>query len=252
MPISNYLQLGDVVLPGTHLKLVDFVEIELPYPAGLVGLYMFGGDASRSIRNHANSDKPLTVVGAPTISEFGATLDVNNCFDTGLVNGIDRTWTIVAKPKVVTTSAGRASLVGNRRFTNSLYRGEGVQFIEANLLQNYFDRTDVTSGIAPLTLVAPDVTAWNGFVAIAGADGIGDTAWRHGGSTAWVAPRPAVSRTVYSGATLRIGGGSTDCPAPCDIGLVALQDVRLTRAQAEANLAYLSELLADLQDIPAF
>jgi hypothetical protein len=253
MAISNYLKLGDaVVLPGNHPNLLSFLDISLPNPAGLVGLYLLGGSASASLRNFADSTKPLVAAGAPVMGAFGATLSAANYFDTGITTGADRTWTVIAKPSLAAASADRSVLVSNRRYTGGNYRGDAFTWEEPNLLLNRFDRTLATSGQAAALSVAGAADAWNGFAAITDSTGVAKTGWRKNGTTTWTAPSASVSRTVYTGDTLRIGSSPSVETGTSNVGLVALQNVILTQAQVDENMAYLSELLADNYGITAF
>lgn len=253
MPISNYLKLGDsVVLPGNHPNLLSFLDISLPNPAGLVGLYLLGGSASASLRNFADSSKPLVAVGAPTMGAFGATLSNANYFDTGIATGIDRTWTVIAKPTLAAASANRSVLVSNRRFTGGNYRGDALTWEETNLLINRYDRTMSTSGQAPALSVAGAADAWNGFAAIADAAGVATTGWRKNGTTTWGAPSASGARTEYTGETLRIGSSLNAEAGTSSVGLVVLQNATLTQAEVDENMTYLSALLTDNYGIAAF
>jgi len=254
MSTTNYIKLGDsVVLPGTHINLLSFLNITLPNPAGLVGLYLIAGSVNTSLRNFADSTKPLSAIGSPTVSSFGAVLSASNYFDTGITTGADHTWTVVAKPVLASVSTQRACLVSNRRFTASTYRGDALSWEETNLLMNRFDKTAAASGQAPsMSVVGAVTTAWNGFASIVGADGVAQTGWRKNGATVWSGLSSATTRTVYTGDTLRIGGSPLNDAGSASIGLVALQNAILTQAQVDANMTYLSNLLSTNYGVAAF
>jgi hypothetical protein len=256
MPFSNCLSLGNVVLPGTHKDLSEFIDISLPHPEGLIGLYWITGNGSRSVRNYADAAKPLAVIGTPTFDAVGARVDKANYFDTGLVNGLDRTWVVIAKPHAIATSNDRACLVTNRAFASSNFRGDSFSFEETNLVLNRFDKTAPVSGQAPsLSIATADGTKWNGLCAITQADGVARTGWRKDGTTTWTADSAATTRTVYPDRTLRIGGDLTsnaDTVGYADIAFVALHNVILTKPQVEENMAYISQLLQQSSGVPAF
>lgn len=253
MSITNYLKLGDsVVLPGNHPSLLSFLNISLPHPDGLVGLYLIGGNVSTSLRNFADSSKPLIAVGSPTVGAFGATLSSANYFDTGITTGVDRTWTVIAKPTLAAVSGDRSVLISNRRFTGGNYRGDAFTWEETNLLLNRFDRTMPASGQATSMSVTGATDTWNGFAAITDSTGVATTGWRKNGSTSWTAPSASVSRTLYTGDNLRIGSSPIAETGTSSVGLVVLQNVVLTQAQVNANMSYLSALLAANYGISAF
>jgi hypothetical protein len=253
MSTTNYVKLGDsVVLPGTHLNILSFLNITLPFPQGLVGLYLFGGSISTSLRNYADNTKPLTVLGTPTVSSFGMTMNATNYFDTGLNTGLDRTWTVVAKPKLAAVTGDRACLITNRRFTGGQFRGDAMQWLETNNLQNYFDMSAASSGSAALSVAGANTSLWNGFAGIVGSDGVAQTGWRKSGATTWRTPTTATTRTLYSGNNLLIGGSLSGETGSSDIGLVILQNAVLTQAQVDANMTYLSNLLSTSYGITPF
>lgn len=253
MSTTNYVKLGSsVVLPGTHMNILSFLNITLPNPQGLVGLYLFGGSVSTSLRNYADGTKPLTVLGSPTVSSFGMTMNATNYFDTGINTGLNRTWTVIAKPKLATVTGDRACLITNRRFTGGLFRGDAMQWLETNSLQNYFDKSAAASGSAVLSIAGANTSLWNGFAGIVGSDGVAQTGWRHGGTTTWRTPTAPDTRTLYSGNNLLIGGSLSGETGSSDIGMVVLQNAVLTQAQVDANMTYLSNLLSTNYGVAAF
>lgn len=253
MPLTNLLNLGSVILPGTHRNISSFSELALPNAAGLKGLYLINGNSSVSLKNYADPTKPLTVVGSPAFGTFGATLGPTNYFNTGLVEDLNRTWLIVAAPKPISAIVDRACLVSNRRFVASQFRGDAMQWEETNILQNRFDRSQATTGQAFATVVTgADMTVWNGFAGVVQADGVARTGWRKNGATSWTADSTPGARTVYNGSPILIGGTYTGETGTSNVALVSMHDAVLSKTEIEANFTYLSGWLAGNYNIAAF
>ncbi|WLG43233.1 hypothetical protein [Pseudomonas sp. FP1740] len=255
MAVTNGLKLGSAVLPGTHRKLSSFTELVLPNSAGLKGLYLINGNSPASLKNYADPAKPLTVVGSPSFGTFGATLDSSNYFNTGLVEDVNRTWLVIVAPKPITATVDRACLVSNRRFEpgSGFFRGDAMQWEETRVLQNRYDRTQVTSGQAPgMFITGAVMTAWNGFAGVVQADGVARTGWRKNGTTTWTADSVAGARTVYPDFPILIGGTYTGDASSSTVALVAMHDAALTKAEIEANFTYLSGWLVALSGIAPF
>lgn len=253
MSLTNLLNLGSVILPGSHRNISSFSELALPNAAGLKGLYMINGNSSVSLKNYADPTKPLTVVGSPAFSTFGATLGPANYFNTGLVEDLNRTWLIIAAPKPISATVDRACLVSNRRFVASQFRGDSMQWEETNILQNRFDRSQATTGQAfTMSVTGANMMNWNGFAGVVQADGVARTGWRKNGTTSWTADSAAGARTVYSGSPVLIGGTYTGETGSVGIALVAMHDAALTKAEVDANFTYLSGWLSSNFGINTF
>jgi hypothetical protein len=253
MSTTNSLKLGDVVLPGAHRKLSSFAELSLPNAAGLTGLYLINGNSAVSLKNYADPTKPLAATGAPAFGSFGATLGPANYFNTGLVETVDRTWLIIARPKPISATIDRACLVSNRRFVASQFRGDSMQWEETSNLQNRFDRSQATTGQAfALPVTGANMDSWNGFAGVVQADGVARTGWRKNGTTTWSFDSTAGARTVYTGSPILIGGTYTGETGSSDVALVAMHDAVLSKAEIDANFTYLSNFLSANYGIATF
>jgi len=250
--MSKVFNLGDVVLPGVHPKIGSFARFAPPVTTALVGAYVLGGNAVASVRNRAGGP-PLSVVGAPTIgSEFGARLDHDNCFDTGLAPSASRTWIVVAKPQSLTGSgaANKASLLGNHTYVSSNLRGDQMWMGNPSAFYNQADINGPSPANVAQVVSALDPAKWAALVGtVDSAAGVMDCARRQSGVRTWVNPTTGISgRATYSDKKVRIGGDGTGTPGiyahNVDIGLVLMHGTALSRAEIDTQLDYISQWLA--------
>lgn len=108
------LKLSGITFPGAGYPVLnDFLYVPppvLPVTTNLVGLYTAGYSDAQTLRNYANSAKPLTKVGAPVVTagQIGALTNApTNRYDTGIPSSADLTLMLVAKLiKPATDAAG--------------------------------------------------------------------------------------------------------------------------------------------------
>jgi hypothetical protein len=249
--ISKIFQLGDVTIPGTHPKLVNFLMVSPPVTNGLIAAYLLGGDDYSSARNHVDSDLQLGVIGKPEINEtFGATLDYYNCFDTQQFATPNKTWFVVAKPLKAGSSHG-AGLISQGRYVSSVFTGDQFGFEPTNLI---VDRSKQTSAAADISNL--DETKWAVFACT--RDSVnkkGDVLYRQSGVVKWLwEPKTyTVDRDIYTGLSLRIGGHGMNEGAPypddVEIGVVIMYDRSLSHAECELVAEYLSSMMSSYFNI---
>lgn len=109
--MSNILNLGDIVLPGSGY--LNIYGLTVPVTANLQGAFIFG-DGDISGRNYAAGGPQASVVGTPAQTDNGITLDGSNYIDTGIAQTTDMTFIVVAR---LGHSADRAGVIGNYNTT---------------------------------------------------------------------------------------------------------------------------------------
>lgn len=242
--MANIPRLGGVTFPSgpAYLKKVNYMAPALTETAGLVGLYLFGGDSDLSLRNIVNPNLPLTRIGNPVVNALGATCDINNCFDTGLSETQDFTFIAIGKP-LVTGSAMLISNFGPAPVGSSLYFGSATTVNGAV--------SNASGTTAPgKTIATPVTTDWYQFSLQGGFAGgltLADVTYRRNGAVA--TPQSGTGAAARSPSTrkLRIGGhySAGSFVSPVQILLGAIWDNKLTDAKRNTTFTELDTFFTD-------
>jgi len=243
--MTTVLKLSDVTLPGNgYPKLRDFVVPDFPVKNGLVGLYRFGYSLEASCINHANSDLPLTVIGTPTINDFGCELSRNNCFDTGFTSTDELTVLAVAKPKKYDTNAVGALLVSN--FTNA-DGGDSLGFAASQNFRAWVSSASGSVTAGAISMASAVETDWNFFACVGSAGAESKPVWGRNATLTIPAGNVVADRSVITSRTLRIGGhySTVEFAGTCEIALMAIfTNMAMADADITANYEYLRSVWA--------
>lgn len=126
-------------------------SLTLPDRSDLIAEYVFGGDATESVKNRANSSAPLTAVGAATYSSNSVTTTgLSTYFTTGLTPGQNSTHIIVRKAPstgVFILDFGNDDNLEGAALGFGSYSGSSI----------FYDTRGYTSMTAPPNLAFPSV-----------------------------------------------------------------------------------------------
>lgn len=210
--MTAVIKLNGITLPGTgYPKLSSFENISLSITAGLLGLYSFENTLTDSLRNYANADLPMTLVGTPTFNAGGVVCSIDNCFDTHIAQQTAFTFVAVAKPIKPSTNDVGAFLVSDFYSPTTGYGGDGIGFRAGSIITGVpvlatFGQNSATNYAASEVSVSTlDVNnaaffVGKGSVATGLISGIGSN------GTLTMGANTALSARGTTGGTLLIGG----------------------------------------------
>jgi len=237
--MTNVIKLRDITLPGSgYPKLINFLDVNLPVTAGLSGLYVFGGDEAKSLRNHANPALPLVKVGSPVINTVGATTSRFNCFGTGISGTAGVTFFAIAKLKLFATPSAGHLMISN--FGNPV-DGDTLG-LQSNSLTVYGEGPDGTVNGVSVSLTSGVVDSWAIFAGRVKATGEEQSWWVNQAGAIVAATESGPSPRGSSTSTFRIGGHyGTGFSGVNDMALASIFSAALSDEDVAANLQYLRD-----------
>jgi hypothetical protein len=252
---TRVFNLGEITIPGTHPKIINFAALSIPVTDGLTNAYLLGGSIEASERNHADSSSPLTERGTPVNDDtFGAACDYYNCFDTGSHPTESQTWLVIAKPTLVASDAVGTSggcLISQGSYISSAWAGDQLSFEKGN--QIVARGKGYSGGLSISTLDESKYAAFGVYIDyVDEATSNYNLYSRQNGVESWLyAEKIASSRTYLTDGdyTLKIGGDNQN-PEPqynltLDIGIVVMYDRALSSTEFTTVVDYLSQFMSD-------
>jgi len=153
--MSNALNLGDIILPGSGYP--NLFGFNFPVLGGLEGLFLLANGEDPK-KNYAPGKPDATVIGSPVVSSAFTTFGGANYLDTGIAETAEMTFIMAVRDAV--SGAVNVGYAGN--FFASPNFGVAIYSpIAGGQLQAMADRTGSSSGAG--SLVAADLTTFKMF-----------------------------------------------------------------------------------------
>lgn len=220
MTSAVYLKVGAGDLAGdtSAPMLADFVKPDVVNSADLIGLYVFSNSETRSLINHADPTKPLTIVGNPVFERDGVVVSRANCLDTGLLATSAMTLVVLFEDAGGLRADGGSlisSLTLAAQAGTTFNRGDDISISpNGDGVVRFFRDRGGAANVAGIsgTLTMPSDGSHACIVATVNADNLADAATGKAGATQFVAQSAgtgANSRTLWT-RTLRFGSSYDD------------------------------------------
>lgn len=256
MAKSNILNLGDVQLAGTHLKLSSFLDFEPPITDGLTDIYIIGGSKELSTINRVSGETTAVVSGAPTFnSEFGGVFNWSNHINLNKLPHASQTLITISKPKITANvAATENAIISNRAYETkngvSTLVGDGLAWLRLPQLQGQFGTNSTSASNAVATTI--DSTKWAAAFSYVDATTLkARTGYKQGLNSGWGFKEATLNNRDASSTsrTLRIGATALNTNSEqvgdSEVGLVMIYNKALTQAQILEVVDYIAAYLND-------